>query len=360
MRFRAGRRRRRPRNFVQYLLTTDERSGIVGPAVSERMPFDRMRRRDFISLIGATAAWPLAAGAQQTPIPVIGFLAGASAVASKATLGGFRQGLRQTGYIEGQNAHIAFRWSDGRNNLLPELAAELVSLQVAVIAAFGAPAVMAALSATKTIPIAFTSGTDPVKLGLVASLNRPGGNATGVVFLSTDLLGKHFELLREMLPKATTMGLLINSSSANAEVQLASVPDVSKALGLKIVVQSASQDRDLEPAFEKLMQQRIQGLVIGSDAFFYYQRAQLIALASRHALPVMYYDREYVADGGLISYGTSVTDAYRQAGVFTGRMLKGDKPGDLPVQQAIKTDLVINLQTAKALGIEMPLSLLMR
>jgi putative tryptophan/tyrosine transport system substrate-binding protein len=324
------------------------------------MSFHHINRRNFIALTSAMAACPVRARAQQSPIPVIGFVSGASAVASKATLGGFRQGLRQTGYVEGQNAHIAFRWADGRLSLLPELAAELAGLPVAVIAALGAPAARAALSATKTIPIAFASATDPVRLGLVASLNRPGGNATGVVWLATELLGKQFELLREMLPRASTMGLLVNPSSANAEVQLASVPIVAKALGLEVIVQNAVQDRDLEPAFEKLMQQRIQGLVVASEAFFYTLRAELIALAARHALPVMYYDREYVADGGLISYGTSIVDAHRQAGVLTGRMLKGDKPGDLPVQQAIKTDLVINLQTAKALGIEMPLSLLMR
>jgi len=317
-------------------------------------------RRKFITLLGAAAAWPLAAHGQQPAIPVIGFLAGTSAGAAKATLGGFRQGLRQTGHVEGQNVHIAFRWADGQLNRLTELAAELASLPVAVIAAFGAPAAMAAISATRTIPIAFTSASDPVKLGMVADLNRPGGNATGVVFLAADLVGKHFELLHEMLPKAATMGLLVNPDSANTEIQLASVAAVSKALGLQIVTQNASRSRDLEPAFAALVQQRIEALVLGSDAFFYDQRDQLIILAAKHALPVMYYDREYVADGGLISYGTSITDAYRQAGVFVGRMLKGDRPADLPVQQAFKTDLVINLDTAKVLGIEMPLSLLLR
>jgi putative ABC transport system substrate-binding protein len=317
-------------------------------------------RREFITLLGGTAAWPIAARAQQQAAPVVGFLGGASAGASKANLSGFRQGLRQTGYVEGQNTHIAFRWADGRFDRFSELAAELASLPVAVIAGFGAPAAIAAIYATKTIPIVFTSSGDPVKLGLVASLNRPGGNATGVAFLTAELVGKHFELLREMLPKAATMGLLVNPASANAEIQLASVPVAAKALGLQVVVQSVSRDRDLETAFATFVQQRVDALVVGSDAFFYGQREQLITFAARHAVPVMYYDREYVADGGLISYGTSITDAYRQAGVFTGRILKGDKPADLPVQQAIKTELVINLQTAKALGVEMPLSLLMR
>jgi ABC-type uncharacterized transport system substrate-binding protein len=317
-------------------------------------------RRKFIALVGGTAAWPLAARAQQPMTPVIGFLHGNSPGTSKANVGGFRQGLRQTGYIEGQNIDIAFRWAEGRFERFPTLAAELVDLRVSVIAAFGVPAAMAAMSATKTIPITFNSASDPVKLGLVASLNKPGGNATGVVFLATELLGKQFELLREILPRAATIGLLVNPSTAQAEIQSASAPVVSKALGLQIVVQNASRDRDLEPAFDALVQQHIEGLVIASDAFFHGQRDQLVNLAARHAFPVMYYDREYVVDGGLISYGTSLTDAYRQVGVFTGRILKGDKPSDLPVQQAVKTDLAINLRTAKALGIEMPLSLLLR
>jgi putative tryptophan/tyrosine transport system substrate-binding protein len=317
-------------------------------------------RREFIALVGGAAAWPVVGRAQQPAIPVIGFLAGTSAGASKATLGGFRQGLRQTGHVEGQNVHIAFRWADGQFNRLPELAGELAALPVTVIAAFGVAAATAAISATRTIPIAFTSASDPVKLGMVASLNRPGGNATGVVFLATDLVGKHFEFLHEMLPKAATMGLLVNPASANAEIQRASVGEVSKALGLQIVVQNASRIRDLEPAFAALAQQHAEAVVVSSDAFFYDQRDQLITLAAKHALPVMYYDREYVADGGLISYGTSVTDAYRQAGVYVGRILKGDRPADLPVQQAFKTDLVINLDTVRALGIEMPLSLLLR
>src|SRR5262245_37525088 len=316
--------------------------------------------RDFITLLAGAAAWPLAARAQQSAIPVLGFVAGASASASKANVDGFRKALRQPSYVEGQNTHIAFRWATGRFDRLSKMMANLASVRVGVIAAFGPAAAMAAASATKTMQIVFASSADPVKLGLVASLNRPGGNATGVAFLTTELVGKHFELLREMLPKATTMGLLVNPASANAEIQLASVPVAAKALGLQVVVQSASRDRDLETAFVTFVQQRIDALVHASDAFFYGQREQLVTLAARHALPVMYYDREYVADGGLISYGTSITDAYRQAGVFTGRILKGDKPADLPVQQAIKTELVINLQTAKALGIDMPLSLLLR
>jgi len=320
-----------------------------------------VNRRDFITLAGgAAAAWPLAARAQQPAMPVIGFLAGPSAGESRSNLAGFRQGLRQVGYVEGQNVHIAFRWAEGRYDRFPEMAAELVGLPVAVIVAFGGPAALAAIAATKTIPIVFSVAVDPVRLGLVASFNRPGGNATGVANLAGELVGKQFELLREMLPRVAVMGLLVNPTSVNAETQLAAAAVARQVLGLQIVVQNASTDRDLEPSFATFAQQQTGALVVASDPYFYGRREQLVALAARHALPAIYYDREYVADGGLMSYGPSITDAYRQAGVFIGRILKGDKPGDLPVQQAIKIELVINLQTAKALGIEMPLSLLLR
>jgi len=320
-----------------------------------------VNRRDFITLAGgAAAAWPLAARAQQPAMPVIGFLAGPSAGESRSNLAGFRQGLRQVGYVEGQNVHIAFRWAEGRYDRFPEMAAELVGLPVAVIVAFGGPAALAAIAATKTIPIVFSVAVDPVRLGLVVSFNQPGGNATGVANLAGELVGKQFELLREMLPRVTVMGLLVNPTSVNAETQLAAAAVARQVLGLQIVVQNASTDRDLEPSFATFAQQQTGALVVASDPYFYGRREQLVALAARHALPAIYYDREYVADGGLMSYGPSITDAYRQAGVFIGRILKGDKPGDLPVQQAIKIELVINLQTAKALGIEMPLSLLLR
>jgi putative ABC transport system substrate-binding protein len=318
-----------------------------------------MKRREFFGVFGGAAAWPLAARAQPS-MPVIGFLAGASAGESRSNLAGFRQGLRQAGYVEGQNVHIAFRWADGRNDRFPELAAELANLHVTVIVAFGGPAALAAIRATKTIPIIFSVAVDPVKIGLVASLSHPGGNATGVANLAGELVGKQFELLRELLPSAAVMGLLLNPTSVNAETQLAAVPVAKQALGLEIVVHNASTDRDLEIAFATFTQQRTAALVVASDPFFYGRREQLLGLAARHALPAIYYDREYVADGGLMSYGPSFTDAYRQAGVFTGRILKGDKPGDLPVQQAVKIELIINLQTAKALGVDIPLSLLMR
>jgi len=319
-----------------------------------------MNRRELISLVGAAVAWPLAARAQQPSMSVIGFLAGPSASASKSPLAGFRQGLRQTGYVEGQNVHIAFRWAEGRYDRFPELAAELAGLQMAVIAAFSPAAALAAISATKTIPIVFISSVDPVKLGIVASLNRPGGNATGVAFLDSELVGKQFELLRELLPKAAVIGLLVNPTSPSTATHVRDIPAAMQALGLQIIVENASSESDLDTAVATLVQQRASGLVIPSDPFFYGRREQLAALAARHPLPAIYPDREYVVDGGLMSYGASVTDAYRQAGVFTGRILKGDKPADLPVQQAVKVELVINLRAAKALGVEMPLSLLMR
>jgi putative ABC transport system substrate-binding protein len=322
------------------------------------MQFNQFKRRDSIKLLGGAAVWPLTTLAQE--MPVIGFLAGPSVASSKSNLAGFRQGLRQTGYVEGQNVHIAFRWAEGHYDRFPKLAAELVGLRVAVIAAFGAPAALAALSATKTIPIAFSSSSDPVKLGMVASLNRPGGNATGVANLESELVGKQIELLHELLPKAAVIGLLVNPTSQNTETQLRDVSIAARDFGLHIPVQNASSDRELDTAFAMLVEQRAFGLVVGSDPFFYGRRERIVDLAARHALPAIYYDREYVADGGLMSYGTSITDGYRLTGVYTGRILKGDKPGDLPVQQAVKTELIVNLKTATTLGLDIPLSLLLR
>jgi putative tryptophan/tyrosine transport system substrate-binding protein len=272
------------------------------------MQFDH-KRREFITLLGVgAAAWPLAARAQQ-PMPVIGFIAGGLASETEAPVAGFREGLRQTSYVEGQNLHIAFRWAEGRYERLPQLAAELVSLNVSAITAISAPAALAAIAATRTIPIAFISSVDPVKVGLVKSFNRPGGNATGVAFLDSELVGKQFELVRELLPKATVLGFLVNAKSANAETQLATVMETQQAFGLQIIVQNASTERDLEAAFMTFAQRRVAALVVGSDPFFYSERAVLAALAAQYALPAIYYDREYVAAGGLMSYGASVTDA---------------------------------------------------
>jgi putative ABC transport system substrate-binding protein len=256
--------------------------------------------------------------------------------------------------------HIAFRWAEGQFDRIPELAAELVGLPANVIVAFSAAAALAALSATKTIPIVFMSSVDPVNAGLVGSLNRSGSNVTGVAFFESELVGKQLEFLRELIPKALVVGLLVNPSSPNGQAHLRDIPTAAQALGIRIAVQQVNNDRDFDQAFATLVQQRADGVVVPSDPFFFGRREQLIELAARHALPVIYPDREYVADGGLMSYGTSLTEAYRQSGVYTGRILKGDNPADLPVQQAIKVELIVNLQTAKALGIEMPLSILMR
>jgi putative ABC transport system substrate-binding protein len=317
-------------------------------------------RRAFIGLLGGAAAWPLAARAQQPRTPVIGVLVGAPSGASRANVTGFRQGLRQAGYVEGQNAHLAFRWADGRYDRLGEMATELVGLPVDVIAAFGPAPTKAAIAATSTIPIVFALSADPVKLGFVASLNRPGGNATGLTFLGSELVAKQFEMLRELLPAATVIGLLVNPTSPAVESHLRDVTAVMRLLGVQVVVQKASRDLELDAAFAAFVRERAGGVVVPSDPFFYGRREQLVALAARHALPAIYADREYVADGGLMSYGTSITDAYRQAGLFAARILKGDKPADLPVQQATKVELTVNLATTRALGIEMPLSLLMR
>jgi ABC-type uncharacterized transport system substrate-binding protein len=319
-----------------------------------------MGRREFVALLGGAAAWPLAARAQQATMPVIGFLAGPSAGESRSTLGGFRIGLRQAGYVEGQNVHIAFRWAEGRYDRFPELATELARLPVAVIAAISAPAALAAISATKTIPIVFASSSDPVRLGIVASLNRPGGNATGVAFLQSELVGKQFEVLREMLPKTAVMGLLVNPTSANAETQLAAVAPATQALDVRIIVQNASNDQELDASFTAFSRQRVGAVVVASDPFFYGRRERLASIAAQHRLPTMHNDREYVSEGGLISYGASTTDAYRQVGVFTGWILKGNKPVDLPVQQVTKLELVINLKTAKALALDVPPTLLAR
>src|SRR4051794_20737610 len=259
-----------------------------------------MRRREFITLLGGSAAWTSAGNAQSPGPPVIGWISGSSPGSARPTVAGFRQGLRQLGYVEGQNAHIAFRWAEGRYDRFAEVAAELANLPASVIAAFGAPAALAALAVTKTIPIVFTSSLDPVRLGLVASLKRPGGNATGVAFLESELVGKQFELLHEMLPKTTVMGLLVKSASPNAETQMAAVPFVTQALGLQIIVEQVDHDSDLETAFAKFVQRQVGALVVGSDAYFYGRRDQLVMLAARHGLAVICYDREFVVDGGLM------------------------------------------------------------
>jgi putative ABC transport system substrate-binding protein len=322
-----------------------------------------MKRREFITLLGgATIAWPLAARAQQPTLPVIGFLSSASPELWTDRLRGFRQGLSESGYVEGRNVTIEFRWAEGQNDRLPTLAAELVRGQVSVIAAIGStPAALAAKTVTSTIPIVFTTAADPAAVGLVASLNRPGGNVTGVTTLSAELASKRLELLHEVVPMATIVALLVNPTSTNlAESAVTELQAAARTLGLQLHVLHASTKRDFDMAFASLAQLRAGGLVITADAFFTSQMEQLAALAVRHAVPTIYQWRKFVTAGGLMSYGGDVTESDRLAGLYTGRILKGEKPADLPVQQASKVELIINLKTARALGIRFPLPLLAR
>jgi len=320
-----------------------------------------MKRRDFITLLGgAAAAWPLAAHAQQRGLPVVGFLNGASSAGYARYLAAFRAGLKETGFIEGQNLAVEYRWADGEYDRLPALAADLVRRQVAVIAWANSGAAQAAKAATTTIPIVFSLGADPVSLGLVASLSRPGSNLTGVANLNIELAPKRLELLRELLPTVTTIGALINPASANAEKETSDMQAAAGTLGVQLHIVHASTEGDLDMAFATLAQLRAGGLVIIPDVFFNSRTERLAALALRYALPAVYQFPEYAEAGGLMSYGGSLRDAYRLVGVYTGRILKGESPANLPVQQATKVDLIINLKTAKALGITFPLTLLGR
>jgi putative tryptophan/tyrosine transport system substrate-binding protein len=319
-----------------------------------------MRRREFIALLGSAAlARPLAGHAQQSAMPVIGFLNSASAQAYARPLAAFREGLNTAGYVDGRNVAIEYRWADGHYDRLPAMAAELIDRQVAVIAANG-PAVPLAKAATTTIPIVFTAGFDPIELGLIASLNRPGGNLTGVSILNAELGPKRLELLRELLPTATTVALLINPNNPSAATVSRELQAVARTIGLEIHVLHASTEAELDATFAGLAQLRASALAIGNDPFFNSRSAHLAALTNRHAMPAIYQYREFAAAGGLMSYGGSLTDSYRQAGIYTGRILAGAKPGDLPVQQSTKVELIINLKTAKALGLTVPLPLLGR
>jgi putative tryptophan/tyrosine transport system substrate-binding protein len=317
-----------------------------------------MRRRDFLrTLTGAAVARPLAIHAQQNAVPVIGFLHSESAGANAIHLRAFRDGLGQSGYVEGRNVAIEYRWADSQYERLPELAADLVRLRVTVIAANG-PAVQAAKTATATIPIVFFAGGDPVKLGLVASLSQPGGNLTGVTNLGVELGPKRLELLRELIPKGSKMAVLINPTFPGAETETSAVQAVADNLSLELQVVRASTERDLDTVFTSLAERKVGGLVIVTDPFFNTRQELLAKLAIRHAVPTIYHNREFVAAGGLAGYGVSFADLWRQIGAYTGRILKGEKPADLPVQQPTKFELVINLKTAKALGLTVPPSLL--
>jgi putative tryptophan/tyrosine transport system substrate-binding protein len=319
-----------------------------------------MRRREFITLLGGVAAaWPVAARAQRPATPVIGLLSSASAGSWAYQLNAFRQGLSETGYIEGQNVAIEYRWADGQYERLPSLAAELVRLEVAILVATGAGgfAAQAAKTATSTIPIVFSSALDPIKLGLVASINRPGGNATGFIQFAAVLEAKRLQLLNELVPNPTVIGVLVNPANPAAETQTTDVHAAARSIGRQIHVVTASSEGEFDAAFASLVRHRIGGLLVAADPFFYSRHELVVALAARHAIPAIYEWREFAAAGGLISYGNSITDAYRQIGVYVGRILKGANPADLPVVQPTKFELVINLKTAKALGLTVPSSM---
>jgi putative tryptophan/tyrosine transport system substrate-binding protein len=315
-----------------------------------------MKRREFVTLLGVTAAtWPLAARAQQRVLPVIGFLGSTSPQVFEARLRAFAQGLKEEGYIEGQNVTIEYRWAGDHDDRLPVLAAELVQRQVTVITAGGTPSSVAAKAATATIPIVFETASDPITLGLVTSLNRPGGNLTGVTNLNVEVGQKRLELLRELMPAATNIAVLVNPSApALTEQFIGNLQAAAPALGMQLHVVQASTDQDLDTVFAAL---RADALVVGPYLFFVSRREQIGALSLRHAVPTLFTYRKFVAAGGLISYGSNEAETYRLVGIYTGKILKGAKPGDLPVQRSTKVELIINLKTAKALGITVPLAL---
>jgi putative ABC transport system substrate-binding protein len=320
---------------------------------------DQMRRRHFITLIGTAAAWPLTARAQQPAMPVIAFVNGRTPETSVPNAGAFRKGLNEAGYVEGQNVTVEYHWLDGQYDRLPSLMADLVRRRVAVIATPGStPGALAAKATTATIPIVFGIGEDPAKLGLVASLNRPGGNATGINFFVQELVAKRLGLLHELVPKAVRVAVLVNPANApTAETTLRAMPEAARALGLQIQVLNASTSREIETAFVTLVRDQADALFVAPDGFFTSRRVQFATLAMRHGIPTAHSNRDAVEAGGLMSYGTDTVSMFHQAGVYTGQILKGAKPADLPVLQSTKFEFVINLQTARALGLEVPNSI---
>ncbi len=320
-----------------------------------------MRRRELLLVLATSMMGPRAVRAQQKAMPVIGFLGSASPGPYAPFVAAFHQGLSETGYVEGQNVAIEYRWAEGQYNLLPALAADLVGRKVdLIVASGGGVSAPAAKSATSTIPIVFSLGIDPVAEGLVASLARPGGNVTGFSFLTADLAAKRLELLSELVPQAKLVALLVNSNNPNAEPTTRNAQEAARAKGAQLLILKAGSEGEIEAAFGSLVQLQAGALVVADDPFFYSRREQLVALASRHAVPAIYAWREFAAAGGLISYGTSVTAVYRQVGIYAGRILKGAKPADLPVQQPTTFELVVNLNAAKALGLTIPPSILAR
>jgi putative ABC transport system substrate-binding protein len=319
-----------------------------------------MRRREFITLLGGVAVWPVAARAQQPALPVVGVIDGGSPGGLPREAAAFRKGLNETGYVEGQNVTLEYHWLEGQYDRLPALTADLVRRRVAVIATPGnTPATLAAKAATETIPIAFGVGDDPVKLGLVASLARPGGNATGVNYLNQEVNAKRLALLHDLVPKAVRVAVLVNPANpASAEATLRSVQEAARAIGLQIQILNASTIGEIDVAFASLARERLDAVFVAPEAFFTIRRVQFVTLTSRDRVPAAYANRDMVAAGGLMSYGTDFADTYRQVGVYTGSILKGAKPADLPVVQSTKFEFVINLQTARALGIEVPPGLL--
>ena len=320
-----------------------------------------MKRREFITLLGGAAAWPAAASAQQSAMPVIGILASVSPAPYASYIAAVKEGLRQTGYVEGRNVAIEYRWAEGQYDRLPQQAIKLVDRGIAVIVLVGGgPTTAAAKAATATIPIVFVTGEDPVKSGAVASLNRPGGNATGVSLLTVAMEAKRLQLLHELMPNAAVVAIIVNPNNPQADEQLQELQAAARTLGVQVEAFKAGTPSEIDAAFAKLVERRASALHIAADAFFNTRREQFVVLSARHALPAIFHFREFAAAGGLMSYGPSLTDAYRQEGIYVGRILKGEKPAEMPVQQAVKIELVINMQTARALGLTVPLPLLGR